>query len=152
MYDLTEFLCVYTLAYNTMNKVETKAKITKLYFWLYDQKVSQTKEWGLCTAQLHSGRVPALSHVKLYSSSHIKHTLNDTSVCKIHTWPLTKCPFTHVHSYSSSFLSEAAAAVGLWSSEARMVGAVAVLGTDRQHSFIHCKKRCYLNKTELNWI
>lgn len=116
-----------------MNKAETKAKITKLYFRYYDQKVSQTKG-GLYTAQLHSGRVPALSHVKLYSSS---HTLNNTSVCKIHTWPLTKCPFAHVHPYSTSILSEAAAAVGLWSSEARMVGAVAVLGTDRQHGFIH---------------
>lgn len=95
-----------------MNKVETKAKITKLYFWLYDQKVSQTKG-GFCTVQLHSGCVTALSHGKLYSSSHIKHTLNNTSVCKIHTWPLTKCPFAHMHSYSLPFLSEAAAAVGL---------------------------------------
>lgn len=76
MYDLTEFLCISALACNTMNKVETEAKITKLYFWLYDQKVSQTKG-GLCTAQLHSGRVPALSHVKLDSSSHIKHTINN---------------------------------------------------------------------------
>lgn len=71
------------------------------------------------------------------TSSHIKHTLNNASVCKIHTWPFTKCPFARVHPYSPSFLSKAAAAVGLWSSEARMVGAVAVLGTDTQHGFIH---------------
>lgn len=46
MYDLTEFLCISASACNTMNKVESEAKITKLYFWLHDQKVSQTKGGG----------------------------------------------------------------------------------------------------------
>lgn len=66
------------------------------------------------------------------------HILSITQVSVKYTLGLLQNAHSHnVHPYSLSILSEAAAAVGLWSSEARMVGAVAVLGTDRQHGFIH---------------
>lgn len=130
-------------------------------FWHSDQKISQwNQRWTLCTAPAQSF-ITQLTSSRLYCSVTFHHThtdrvaasfthkhhsticiwfilthqtySHDSIICKIHTYPLTKCLATHSHTHThwAPCLSEAVA-VGLWSSEARMVRTVAVLVQDRE--------------------
>lgn len=75
---------------------------------------------------------------KLYalsdSSPLIKHTPNNTIICKTHI--LLQNTQSHTHSntgmHTVGFCLSEAVAVGLWSSEARVVGTVAILERNRE--------------------
>lgn len=72
------------LCFSATATPQTNAKITKLYFWHSDQKVSQTKGAGLMYSAVTQWMCTCSFHTGNYPSSHIKHTLNNTSICKIH--------------------------------------------------------------------